>query len=82
MAGAALATGSTMLLLLLLSEEADPAEVMELDRRVFSPAGRDTEIASEMAEAVAADASKLAWAVGRSTRKLLMLAGEDIFAVV
>jgi len=59
----------------------DAAEVVELERRVFcSATGRAaTQMASVMAEAAAADeASKLAWAVGRRIRKLLLVVGDDI----
>lgn len=61
----AIAAGPTTL----LSGMTDSAEVVELERRVFSSVGRLAEMASVMAEVVGDDeASKLVWVVGRRTR--------------
>ena len=62
----------------------DSEEVVELDRRDFSSAGRAAEMTSVMADAVGEAASKLAWVVGRRMRKLLFMevVGEDILGRV
>lgn len=59
-------------------------EVVELDRRDFSSAGRAAEMTSVMADPVGEAASKLAWVVGRRMRKLLFMevVGEDILEMV
>jgi hypothetical protein len=75
MAGTMAAAGATLLSVVL-----DAAEVVELDRRVLGSAERAAEMTSVMADPDAVDGSKLAWAVGRRTRKLLVVVvvGEDI----
>jgi hypothetical protein len=64
-----------------VSDVPEATEVVELERRVFCSAGRATEIASVMADVVTEAASKLACAVGRRMRKLLVLIGDDMLMI-